>query len=89
MFIEIKTTPNPETLQFLLKEKIIKDDLSLSINKGDDTARLHGRLTLNPIKHLDPFGSVILPLLILSTIFAKILPSSLVHVRTENQPNVF
>ena len=39
MFIEIKTTPNPETLQFLLKEKIRKDDLSLSINKGDDTAR--------------------------------------------------
>jgi len=31
---------------------------------GDDTARLSGRLTLNPIKHLDPFGSVILPLLL-------------------------
>jgi Zn-dependent protease len=31
---------------------------------GDDTARLHGRLTLNPIKHLDPFGSVILPILL-------------------------
>lgn len=32
---------------------------------GDDTARLSGRLTLNPIKHLDPFGSVILPLLLI------------------------
>lgn len=31
---------------------------------GDDTARFQGRLTLNPIKHLDPFGSVILPLLL-------------------------
>ncbi len=31
---------------------------------GDPTARLAGRLTLNPIKHLDPFGSVILPLLL-------------------------
>lgn len=31
---------------------------------GDDTARLSGRLTLNPLKHLDPFGSVILPLLL-------------------------
>jgi len=31
---------------------------------GDNTARLSGRLTLNPIKHLDPFGSVILPLLL-------------------------
>jgi Zn-dependent protease len=31
---------------------------------GDNTARSSGRLTLNPIKHLDPFGSVVLPLLL-------------------------
>lgn len=31
---------------------------------GDPTARLSGRLTLNPLKHLDPFGSVILPFLL-------------------------
>lgn len=31
---------------------------------GDSTAKYEGRLTLNPIKHLDPFGSVILPLLL-------------------------
>lgn len=31
---------------------------------GDPTAKLGGRLTLNPIKHLDPFGSVILPLML-------------------------
>lgn len=30
---------------------------------GDDTAKEEGRLTLNPLKHLDPFGSVILPAL--------------------------
>lgn len=30
---------------------------------GDSTARDAGRLTLNPLKHLDPFGSIILPLL--------------------------
>ncbi len=28
---------------------------------GDPTAKEAGRLTLNPVKHLDPFGSVILP----------------------------
>ena len=28
---------------------------------GDPTARLQGRLTLNPLKHLDPLGSVIIP----------------------------
>lgn len=31
---------------------------------GDPTARLQGRLTLNPLKHLDPMGSVILPVLL-------------------------
>jgi len=31
---------------------------------GDPTARLAGRLTLNPLKHLDPFGSVLLPILL-------------------------
>lgn len=29
---------------------------------GDQTARMLGRVTLNPIKHLDPIGSVIMPL---------------------------
>ncbi len=31
---------------------------------GDDTARNAGRLTLNPLKHVDPFGTVALPLLL-------------------------
>lgn len=32
---------------------------------GDPTARLAGRLTLNPIKHIDPFMSILLPLLLI------------------------
>jgi Zn-dependent protease len=32
---------------------------------GDDTARWLGRLTLNPIKHIDPLGTVLIPLLLL------------------------
>lgn len=36
---------------------------------GDDTAARAGRLTLNPLVHLDLFGSVILPLLL---IFSKL-----------------
>lgn len=31
---------------------------------GDPTARLMGRLTLNPIKHIDPVGTIILPLIL-------------------------
>ncbi len=34
---------------------------------GDPTAKYAGRLTLNPIKHIDPFGSIILPVLSLLT----------------------
>ncbi len=32
---------------------------------GDPTAKSRGRLSLNPLKHLDPFGTVILPLLLM------------------------
>ena len=32
---------------------------------GDSTARLEGRLTLNPVAHIDPFGTILLPLLCL------------------------
>jgi Zn-dependent protease len=32
---------------------------------GDDTARRLGRLTFNPFKHVDPFGTVILPAMLL------------------------
>lgn len=32
---------------------------------GDSTARMAGRLTMNPLAHIDPFGTVILPLLCL------------------------
>lgn len=33
---------------------------------GDSTAKLQGRLTMNPLAHIDPFGTVILPLLCLA-----------------------
>jgi Zn-dependent protease len=29
---------------------------------GDPTARLAGRLTMNPIKHIDPIGSILVPI---------------------------
>src|SRR4051812_32347847 len=32
---------------------------------GDDTARMQGRLTLNPLAHIDPFLTVLVPLLLL------------------------
>lgn len=31
---------------------------------GDDTAKLQGRLTLNPVKHIDPFLTLLLPIIL-------------------------
>jgi Zn-dependent protease len=35
-----------------------------ALREGDDTAYMLGRLTLNPIPHIDPLGSIILPLML-------------------------
>ena len=35
--------------------------------RGDPTARMLGRITLNPIKHIDPIGTVLLPAIALIT----------------------
>jgi len=36
----------------------------VSYRLGDPTAKMKGRLNLNPITHVDPFGTVLLPLLL-------------------------
>jgi len=35
--------------------------------RGDPTAKMLGRITLNPLKHIDPVGTVILPLIAMLT----------------------
>jgi Zn-dependent protease len=37
----------------------------VALQLGDDTAQRSGRLTLNPISHIDPFGTIIMPALLL------------------------
>ena len=39
---------------------------------GDPTARLLGRVTLNPIKHIDPIGTIVLPAIAMATGFPVI-----------------
>jgi Zn-dependent protease len=41
---------------------------------GDDTAARMGRLTLNPIPHIDPFGTILCPLLGIPFGWAKPVP---------------
>jgi Zn-dependent protease len=40
---------------------------------GDPTARMLGRITMNPVKHFDPFGMVVSPLLSLF-VFTNFMP---------------
>jgi len=39
---------------------------------GDPTARMLGRITLNPVKHIDPVGTVVMPLIAMFTNFPVI-----------------
>lgn len=53
---------------------------------GDPTARLHKRLTLNPLAHLDPVGSVLIPFLVFLThipmpAWAKPVPVNFYNLR--------
>ena len=36
---------------------------------GDDTARLQGRISLNPFVHIDPIGTVLIPIVAIWTGF--------------------
>lgn len=60
---------------------------------GDDTAKKAGRLTLNPISHVDPFGTLILPaILILAGAqpfgWAKPVPVTVSNLRSPRNHNV-
>lgn len=37
----------------------------VALKLGDPTAKMQGRLTLNPFAHIDPFGTIIMPILLL------------------------
>src|ERR1035441_3691962 len=42
---------------------------------GDPTAKNQGRLTLNPIKHIDPIGSLLVPGILFLAYYFKLTPS--------------
>ncbi|MGH7787843.1 MAG: site-2 protease family protein [Candidatus Binatia bacterium] len=65
-----------DPIEFLIRAAVIAPPILLAVvlheiahgyvayRLGDDTAKLAGRLTLNPLSHLDPVGSVILPMML-------------------------
>ena len=60
---------------------------------GDATARRRGRVSLNPLNHIDPFGTVILPLLMILAggpvfAFAKPVPVYLGNLKHPKRDEV-
>lgn len=60
---------------------------------GDATARQRGRVSLNPLKHIDPFGTVLLPLLMMAAggpvfAFAKPVPVYLGNLKHPKRDEV-
>jgi Zn-dependent protease len=91
---------SPEITKFLLLALIIAPGMILAITLheashgyvawklGDDTAFRLGRVTFNPLRHIDPMGTIILPALLVYTTgfmfgYAKPVP---VNFRRLRQP---
>jgi len=61
---------------------------------GDPTAAEAGRLTANPLRHIDPFGTILLPLLLYMTIqvpfgYAKPVPVDFARLRNPKKQMAF
>jgi Zn-dependent protease len=73
----------------LLVPSIILHEVShgwVALVFGDDTAKRAGRLTLNPLRHIDPIGTIVLPvILVLSGVgafgYAKPVPVNVSRLR--------
>jgi Zn-dependent protease len=60
---------------------------------GDDTAYRQGRVSLNPARHIDPFGTIVLPILLYLTGgflfgFAKPVPTNASRLRSPRRDMV-
>jgi len=65
---------------------------------GDDTAKLQGRVSLNPLVHIDPIGTVVLPLAMMILPggvsrfmigWAKPVPVNLTNLRNRNWDDIW
>lgn len=67
----------------------------MAYQRGDSTAKLMGRLSLNPLHHIDPIGTVALPILLVITrapiVFgwAKPVPINFSNLRNPKQDIIF
>ena len=63
---------------------------------GDNTAYMMGRVTLNPIKHVDPFGTILMPILLYFATsgaflfgYAKPVPVNFGHLRHPRRDSIW
>ena len=66
----------------------------VALRFGDPTAKMLGRLTLNPLKHIDPIGTVLLPVLLIMTLgfaigYAKPVPITEANLRNPQRDMVW
>lgn len=65
-----------------------------ALKLGDPTAKILGRLTLNPIKHIDPIGTILVPIITKLTLgfpfgWAKPVPVNFANLRNPKQDMIF
>jgi Zn-dependent protease len=72
-------TSNVTTLAIIFASLIISITLHEAMHAftghwlGDDTAEQQGRISLNPLRHIDPFGTILLPLITLVVFHVPLL----------------
>ena len=96
---------SPEIAEFLLTAVIVGPGIIVAITLheashgyvawklGDDTAYMLGRVTFNPLRHIDPLGTIILPALLFFTTgymfgYAKPVPVNFRKLRTPRRDMV-
>ena len=83
-----------EIIAFLFAISVHESAHAWTANRcGDPTARMLGRITLNPIKHIDPIGTILLPAIALISHFpmigwAKPTPVDPRHFRNEVRDDI-
>jgi Zn-dependent protease len=72
-------TSNPVTLFIYFLSLVIAITIHEAMHAftshwlGDDTAHMEGRITLNPLKHIDPYMTILMPLITLLVFHVPIL----------------
>ena len=82
---------------FVLGSAVILHECShgwVALQFGDPTAKLMGRLTLNPIRHIDPIGTILIPVITKIALgfpfgWAKPVPVNFANLRNPKRDMIF